>query len=47
MYISGFSVSKVTALDKFSSEKEFVLVLETSTLPEGELSQYCRAKGYT
>jgi hypothetical protein len=37
----------VRALDKFSSEKEFVFVLETSTLPEGELSEYCRVKGYT
>jgi hypothetical protein len=40
-------VSKVSALDKLSSEKEFVVVLKTSTLPEGELGEYCRSKGYS
>ena len=43
--ISGFSVSKVSSSDKWSNEEKFAVVLETSTLAEAELSEYCRAKG--
>ena len=43
--ISGFSVLKVSASDKWSSEEKFAVVLETSTLSEVELSEYCRVKG--
>jgi transposase len=43
--ISGFNVSKVSSSDKWSSEENFAVVLETSALPEAELSEYCRAKG--
>ena len=43
--VSGFSVSKVSSSDKCSSEEKFSIVLETSTLAEVELSEYCRAKG--
>ena len=43
--ISGFSVSKVSSSDKWSNEEKFAVVLETSTLPEVELNEYCRAKG--
>jgi transposase len=42
---SGFSVSKVSSSDKWSSEEKFAVVLETSALPEAELSEYCRGKG--
>jgi len=42
---SGFSVSKVSSSDKWSSEAKFAAVLETSTLSEIELSEYCRKKG--
>lgn len=43
--VSGFSVSKVSSSDKYSSEEKFAVVLETSALSEVELSEYCRAKG--
>ena len=43
--VSGFSVSKVSSSDKWSSEEKFTVVLETSTLSEVELSEYCRVKG--
>ena len=43
--VSGFSVSKVSSSDKWSSEEKFAVVLETSTLSEVELSEYCRVKG--
>ena len=42
---SGLKVSKVNSTDKWSSEEKFAVVLETSTLSEVELSEYCRAKG--
>jgi len=42
---SGFSVSKTSSSDKWSSEAKFAAVLETSTLSEIELSEYCRSKG--
>ena len=42
---SGLKVSKVSSSDKWSSEEKFAVVLETSTLSEIELSEYCRAKG--
>jgi transposase-like protein len=43
--VSGFNVSKISSSDKWSSEEKFSVVLETSTLAEVELSEYCRAKG--
>lgn len=43
--VSGFSVSKVSSSNKWSSEEKFSVVLETATLSEVELSEYCRAKG--
>ena len=43
--VSGFNVSKISSSDKWSSEEKFSIVLETSTLAEVELSEYCRAKG--
>jgi transposase-like protein len=42
---SGLKVSKVNSTDKWSSEEKFTAVLETSTLSEVELSEYCRVKG--
>lgn len=42
---SGLSVSKVSSSDKWSNEEKFAFVLETSTLSEVELSEYCRSKG--
>ena len=43
--ISGFNVSKIDSPDKWSAEEKFSVVLETSTLSEVELSEYCRTKG--
>lgn len=43
--VSGFSVSKVSSSAQWSSEEKFAIVLETSTLTEVELSEYCRTKG--
>lgn len=42
---AGLSVSKVSSSDKWSSEEKFSVVLESSTLSEVELSEYCRVKG--
>jgi transposase-like protein len=42
---TGFSVSKVIPSDKWSAEEKFAIVLETATLPEVEVSEYCRSKG--
>ena len=42
---TGFSVSKVIPSDKWSAEEKFAIVLETATLSEVELSEYCRSKG--
>jgi transposase len=42
---SGLKVSKVSSSDKWSSEEKFAVVLETSTLSEIDLSEYCRTKG--
>ena len=42
---SGLKVSKISSSDKWSSEEKFAVVLETSTLSEIELSEYCRTKG--
>jgi len=42
---TGFSVSKVIPSDKWSAEEKFAVVLETATLSEVELSEYCRSKG--
>ena len=43
--MSGFNVSKIDSPDKWSAEEKFSVVLETSTLSEVELSEYCRTKG--
>ena len=43
--VSGFNVSKVSSPDKWSAEEKFSVVLETSTLSEVELSEYCRTNG--
>ena len=42
---SGLSVTKVSSSDKWSSEEKFAVVLETATLLEVGLSEYCRVKG--
>ena len=42
---SGLNVSKVSSSDKWSSEEKFSAVLETATLSEVELNEYCRVKG--
>jgi transposase len=42
---SGLSVAKVSSSDKWSSEEKFSVVLETATLSEVELNEYCRVKG--
>ncbi len=42
---TGFSVSKVIPADKWSAEEKFAIVLETATLSEIEVSEYCRSKG--
>ena len=42
---SGLSVTKVSSSEKWSSEEKFSVVLETATLSEVELSEYCRVKG--
>ncbi len=41
----GFSVSKVIPSDKWSAEEKFAIVLETATLSEIEVNEYCRIKG--
>jgi hypothetical protein len=38
-------VSKINSPDKWSSEEKFAVVMETSSLSEVELSEYCRVKG--
>jgi transposase-like protein len=38
-------VSKIKLPDKWSSEEKFAVVMETSSLSEVELSEYCRVKG--
>ena len=43
--VAGFRVSKVSLSNKWSAEEKFAVVLETSTLSEVELSEYCRIKG--
>jgi transposase-like protein len=42
---TGFLVSKVIPSDKWSAEEKFAIVLETATLSEVEVSEYCRSKG--
>jgi len=42
---SGLNVTKECSSDKWSSEEKFAVVLETATLSEVELSEYCRVKG--
>ena len=36
---------RVASSDKFSAEAKFAIVVETATLSEHELSQYCRERG--
>ena len=43
--VEGRCVSKVSNSDQWSPEEKFSVVLETSTLSEVELSEYCRTKG--
>ena len=43
--VSGLIVSKIRSPDKWSSEEKFAVVMETSSLSEVELSEYCRVKG--
>jgi len=43
--VSGFSVSKESSPDKWSAEEKFAVVLETATLSEVDVSEYCRKKG--
>ncbi len=42
---TDFSVSKAIPPDKCSAEEKFAIVLETATLSEIEMSEYCRSKG--
>ncbi|MCR8923885.1 IS3 family transposase [Dasania sp. GY-MA-18] len=42
---SGINVSKTSSSDKLSAEEKFSIVLETATLSEIELSEYCRSRG--
>jgi transposase-like protein len=42
---TGFSMSKIIPADKWSTEEKFAIVLETATLTEIEVSEYCRTKG--
>ncbi len=42
---SGFSVSEAITPDKWSAEEKFSVVLETATLSEIEVSEYCRTRG--
>ena len=43
--VAGSFVSKVSNSDQWSPEEKFSVVLETSTLSEIELSEYCRTRG--
>ncbi len=38
-------MSKISSPDKWASEEKFAVVMETSSLSEVELSDYCRVKG--
>jgi len=42
---SGFSVPEAITPDKWSAEEKFSVVLETATLSEIEVSEYCRTRG--
>lgn len=42
---AGFKASKAGAPDKWSAEEKFSVVLETASLSEIEVSEYCRTKG--
>ncbi len=42
---TGFSVLKDRSVNKRSAEEKFAIVLETATLSEIELSEYCRSNG--
>lgn len=42
---AGSSLAKSNHLDGWSPEQKFSIVLETATLSEIELSEYCREKG--
>ena len=43
--ITGRSVKNKQSPDNWSAEEKFSIVLETSTLSEVELNEYCRKKG--
>jgi len=43
---SGTSKKQVKSKNKISSKEKFVIVMETYTLSEIELSKYCREHGY-
>jgi len=43
--VSGFVEPKMIPSDNWSAEEKFAVVLETSTLSEIEISEYCRTKG--
>ena len=43
--VTGFTESKVSSLDKWSDEEKFSVVLETATLSEVDISEYCRTLG--
>ena len=41
----GNSLTKTTSKDKWSSQDKFLIVMETASMNETELSKYCRSKG--
>jgi len=43
--VTGFKDSKASFPDKWSAEEKFSVVLETATLSEIEVNEYCRTKG--
>jgi len=42
---SGKQPAKSTTTDKWSSQDKFLVVMETASMNEVELSKYCRSKG--
>jgi transposase-like protein len=42
---TGFSMSKERSTEQWSSKEKFSSVLETATLSDIEISEYCRTKG--
>ncbi len=43
--VTAFIDSKESSPEKWSAEEKFAVVLETATLSEIEVSEYCRTKG--